>query len=961
VSAIDDRYDAFISYNHAADLDVARAVERGLQRLAKPWYKLRALSIFRDMSDTGLNPSLWGTVQRQLDGSRWLILLACPESAASKWVTREVTYWCDTKGVETLLLVLTGGELIWDRASGRFAAGTDALPSDIARRFTSEPLHLDLRRVRHDGDALSLAEPGFRAEMARLASPVRDLPPDEIESEDLRLHRIARRLARGAIAGLVTLALVASIAAVLAVRNANEAERRARQATARQVGLLALDMPASDLDRALLLSAAAAELDHDGGVDRFRPSRTLLGRHARLAAMLHVPRELERPSLLGVAISPAGDFVAATVWSSAPAPTVVRWDLAAGGAPTSQQLSAQSSSRVVLAADGRPITSGRSTIAADPAGRRSFVVESGVVRLVEPAGGDVVAEWSGEQAIAAIAGERAALVTDATVRLIDVESGAVIDERRVDVPPVAVAIRDDTVVTATGAGELTWREVGGTAAESPPEPVVVSSIGRPLRLMIDAGGSRVLAVGERGSAIVDRRAGVLVTDGHSGDTAGDPSGRYAAVGGSSLTVWDLVSAQPLVSVAEEVGAMAWSGCTDGAPCRLVTTGEAIVVWEPGTGRRVELADQTNAQAVDISDDGETIVSAGWGASVALWHMTVAVDDSAREQLTNAGAPVSFDHATGTTARAITDATNGTRIDVAGSETVSVAAGPVDTIRLLAGATRLLVSNDDRLRLFDIVSGAEVALTCEGDSWAVSPGGRRLLTYRSADQAAMVCDAITGSRLVAGRLTGAVVAAVAVDDEGGVALAREGEVVYHAIVDGRFRQGESVDAGFGEERVEIGPIALHRGRIAAAVRARAVRSEPTRVMVWDAIDRGAAVQFETDHREIASVALLGDDAQLLAIAGRPEAQGDVVVQVWESETRRRLGRGLGGLTGDVVALGGDETAVVGTDAAGRTFRWRLDLDPNREVCDVVGRDLTEDEWSSIAGGALARYAYDPVCS
>jgi len=87
----------------------------------------------------------------------------------------------------------------------------------------------------------------------------------------------------------------------------------------------------------------------------------------------------------------------------------------------------------------------------------------------------------------------------------------------------------------------------------------------------------------------------------------------------------------------------------------------------------------------------------------------------------------------------------------------------------------------------------------------------------------------------------------------------------------------------------------------------------------------------------------------------------VVQVWESESRRRLGRGLGGLVGDVIALGGDATTVIGTDAAGRTLRWRLDLDPNGEVCNVVRRDLTEDEWSSIAGGALARYAYDPVCT
>ena len=65
--------------------------------------------MFRDLSDTGLNPSLWGTVQRQLDGSHWFVLLACPESAASRWVAQEVDHWCATKGVDTILVVLTDG------------------------------------------------------------------------------------------------------------------------------------------------------------------------------------------------------------------------------------------------------------------------------------------------------------------------------------------------------------------------------------------------------------------------------------------------------------------------------------------------------------------------------------------------------------------------------------------------------------------------------------------------------------------------------------------------------------------------------------------------------------------------------------------------------------------------------------------------------------------------------------
>jgi len=42
------QYDVFISYSHAADGRLAPALQSGLQRLAKPWYKPRALRVFRD-------------------------------------------------------------------------------------------------------------------------------------------------------------------------------------------------------------------------------------------------------------------------------------------------------------------------------------------------------------------------------------------------------------------------------------------------------------------------------------------------------------------------------------------------------------------------------------------------------------------------------------------------------------------------------------------------------------------------------------------------------------------------------------------------------------------------------------------------------------------------------------------------------------------------------------------------
>jgi hypothetical protein len=46
-------YDAYISYSHAKDKPVAAALQGAVQRLGKPWYRRRALRIFRD--DTSLS------------------------------------------------------------------------------------------------------------------------------------------------------------------------------------------------------------------------------------------------------------------------------------------------------------------------------------------------------------------------------------------------------------------------------------------------------------------------------------------------------------------------------------------------------------------------------------------------------------------------------------------------------------------------------------------------------------------------------------------------------------------------------------------------------------------------------------------------------------------------------------------------------------------------------------------
>jgi hypothetical protein len=51
---------------------------------------LRAIDVFRDETALSANPDLWARIVDQLSGTAWLVVLACPEWAASPWCSREV-------------------------------------------------------------------------------------------------------------------------------------------------------------------------------------------------------------------------------------------------------------------------------------------------------------------------------------------------------------------------------------------------------------------------------------------------------------------------------------------------------------------------------------------------------------------------------------------------------------------------------------------------------------------------------------------------------------------------------------------------------------------------------------------------------------------------------------------------------------------------------------------------------
>ncbi len=262
-------YDGFISYSHAADGRLAPALQRGLQRLAKPWNSRRALRIFRDETGLSTNPHLWSAIEGALDESAWFVLFASPEAAGSEWVNKEIAHWLATKSVDHMLPVLTDGTWEWDPAAGDFTAGSSAVPDALRGALRDEPRHLDVRWARSETD-LDLRNSRFRSAVADLAAPMHGVAKDELEGEDIRQHRRARRLARAATTVVVLLLVISVVFGAFAVAQRNRANRNASRA-----------------------NTNAATAEHELLVAE---SQALLGSSRQLATLLAIEADRRQPS-----------------------------------------------------------------------------------------------------------------------------------------------------------------------------------------------------------------------------------------------------------------------------------------------------------------------------------------------------------------------------------------------------------------------------------------------------------------------------------------------------------------------------------------------------------------------------------------------------------------------------------------------------------------------------------------
>ncbi|MGW6153694.1 TIR domain-containing protein [Streptomyces sp. NPDC055144] len=250
-------YDAFLSYSHAWDKEIAKAFQHVLQGFDRPWYRPRSLKLFRDETNLAASPHLWQEIERGLAGSRWLVMMASPAAAESTWVRQEISWWLTHRSADTLLVGWTDGTLVWDPEQSAFDwTRTDALPhEEMARAFAQEPRWVDLRWLRSPEQAGS--DPRLIECAAEFVAPLTGRSKDELIGAHVRRRRRTRHVLQATVVALTVLLLLAVAGGITAYQQRNNARAQTLVAQSRQLVAEASSIRDSqpDLARQLLVQA----------------------------------------------------------------------------------------------------------------------------------------------------------------------------------------------------------------------------------------------------------------------------------------------------------------------------------------------------------------------------------------------------------------------------------------------------------------------------------------------------------------------------------------------------------------------------------------------------------------------------------------------------------------------------------------------------------------------------------
>jgi MTH538 TIR-like domain (DUF1863) len=366
-------YDAFLSYGHALDGELAPTLQRELERFAKSWYKMRSLRVFRDDANLSASPGLWSSIEEALAVSEWLVLVASPKAARSPWVGREISWWLANRSPQRLLIVVTSGNFVWDdQAQDVNWEASTAVPPSLRGAFHEEPRWVDLRWLRDVG-LVDRSNPRLQECVANIGATIRNTPKDVLVGEHIRQHRRTMRVAHTAVTTLVVLLILAVASGAVAVVQRNEARNQAKIVTARQLAANAVTQLGANLNLAQLLAVEAYRMD------RSPQTRSALFQAVTASPNLVRQRPLDSPV---TALTGSANGQVAVAGTSTG--RLVRWDVTRN-VTSEVAVGEKEILDISVTADGRRIvaTDGSRTVLWDVAsGEQPMTIGGGPVQMV---------------------------------------------------------------------------------------------------------------------------------------------------------------------------------------------------------------------------------------------------------------------------------------------------------------------------------------------------------------------------------------------------------------------------------------------------------------------------------------------------------------------------------------------------------------------------------------------------